>query len=230
MKILLIEDEAEIASFIKKGLEKEMYSVEIAKDGEEGSFKARTSSYDLIILDYVLPKQNGNLVLKEIRNDNNHTPVLFLTIKKELNFKKECYELGADDYLPKPFLLDELIFRIKALLNRPKVIKENVLKIDNLILNLTSGTVKRENKEIYLTKKEFSLLEFFFSNKDKIVSRSQILEHVWDYNADPFSNSIETHIASLRKKLRPKKLPKSKSRELIHTFSGRGYKFSITKY
>ncbi|MDA3802771.1 MAG: response regulator transcription factor [Patescibacteria group bacterium] len=230
MKILLIEDEQEIASFVKKGLEKEMYLVEIEKDGEEGSFKARTSSYDLIILDYVLPKLNGNLVLKEIREDNNHTPVLFLTIKKELNFKKECFEMGADDYLPKPFLLDELIFRVKALLNRPKKIKENVLKIDNLILDCVSGTVKRENKELYLTKKEFSLLEFFFLNRDRIVSRSQILENVWDYNADPFSNSIETHIASLRKKLKPRRLAKNKSRELIHTFSGRGYKMSVNKY
>lgn len=230
MKILLIEDEKDIALFIKKGLEKEMYLVEVVNDGESGSFRARTENYDLIILDYILPKQNGCQVLKEIRKDGNHTPVIFLTIKSEIDYKKECFDHGADDFLSKPFLLDELIFRIKALLNRPSIIKDKILSIDNLVLDSTRGTVKRENKEIYLTKKEFSLLEFFFTNTDKIVSRSQILENVWDYNADPFSNSIETHVASLRKKLKAKKLCKNKSRELIHTFSGRGYKFSLKKY
>jgi len=227
MKILLIEDENEISSFIKKGLEKEQYLVDIACDGLDGSFKARTAKYDLIILDYFLPKQNGLEVLKEIRGDKIEVPIIFLTVKNELKNKQECFKAGADDYLAKPFLLDELILRIKSLLSRPKIIKEKIHKLDNLTLNSDKGTVKRSGKSVYLTKKEFCLLEFFFLNKDIIVSRSQILENVWDYNADPFSNTIETHIASLRKKI---KINKNKNRELIHTFNGRGYKFSLKKY
>lgn len=229
MKILIIEDELEISSFLKKGLEAELFSVEIASDGERGAFLARTGFYNLIILDSALPKMSGPEIIKELRKEKIKTPILMLSVKNSLNDKKESFNLGADDYLTKPFLFDELLLRVRALLKRPPLNQTNIKRMDNLSLDKTSGRIKRGGVEIYLTKKEFSLLEYFMDNPDKIISRSQILENVWDYNADPFSNSIETHITSLRRKLKPLGLDKKKSRELIHTFSGRGYKFSNKK-
>ena len=224
MKILIIEDEKDIVRFLKSGLEKEMFLIESAEDGERGSFLARTGNYNLIILDYLLPKMNGYEVLKEIREDGVKTPVIMLSVKAEMENKKKVFKIGADDYLSKPFLFDELLLRIQAILRRPQLnLKEN-LSLDNLILNQENKTVKRANKEIYLTKKEYCLLEYLLLNQGKILSRSEILENVWDYNADPFSNSIETHIVSLRKKLN-----KNKNRDLLHTFPGRGYKLAINK-
>lgn len=224
MKILIIDDEKDIVQFIKKGLEKELFLVESAEDGQRGSFLARTGNYDLIILDYLLPKMNGAEVLKEIRADGNKIPILMLTVKNEIESKKKIFETGADDYLSKPFLLEELILRVKALLKRPALKFEEVIIIDDLILDKGNKTVKRGDEELYLTKKEYGLLEYLIDNRGKIISRSELLEHVWDYNADPFSNSVETHIASLRKKLN-----KNKNRDLVHTFNGRGYKFSLNK-
>ncbi len=224
MKILIIEDEKPIIELLRQGLEAEMFSVESASDGERGSFLARTGSYDLIILDYCLPKLSGPEVLKEIRQEKNHVPIIMLTVKSELENKKEVFSLGADDYLTKPFLFAELLIRIRAILKRPNKIEEEIYQVDNLIFNTKTKTVKRGEKEIYFTRREFSLLEYLLRHKDMVVSRQQILENVWDYNADPFSNSIESHIASLRRKLN-----KNKNRNLIHTFSGRGYKLSTTK-
>lgn len=224
MKILIIDDEKDIIHFIKRGLEKELFLVESAEDGLRGSFLARTGNYDLIILDYLLPKMNGAEVLKEIRADGNKIPVLMLTVKNEIQSKKKIFETGADDYLSKPFLLEELVLRVKALLKRPPLKFEEVIIIDDLILDKGNKTVKRGDEELYLTKKEYGLLEYLIDNRGKIISRSELLEHVWDYNADPFSNSVETHVASLRKKLN-----KNKNRDLVHTFSGRGYKFALNK-
>lgn len=224
MKILIIEDEKEIAEFIKKGLENERYLVEVANDGERGSFMARTSIYDLIILDYLLPKCNGDEVLKEIRDDGRKLPVIMLSVKAEIENKKKLFSLGADDYLSKPFLLEELIMRVKALVRRPALSYREKIVISDLVLDQEEKTVKRANKEIYLTKKEYGLLEYFMNNQGKIISRSELLENVWDYNADPFSNSVETHVASLRKKLN-----RNKNHDLLHTFCGRGYKLSLNK-
>ncbi|MBN2854480.1 response regulator transcription factor [Patescibacteria group bacterium] len=224
MKILIIDDEKEIVEFIKRGLEKELFLVESAEDGFRGSFLARTGNYDLIILDYLLPKMNGAEVLKEIRADGNKVPVLMLTVKSEIQSKKKLFETGADDYLSKPFLLEELLLRVKALLKRPPLKFEEVIIIDDLVLDKGNKTVKRADEELYLTKKEYGLLEYLIDNRGKIISRSELLEHVWDYNADPFSNSVETHIASLRRKLN-----KNKNRDLVHTFSGRGYKFAVNR-
>lgn len=224
MKILIIEDEKDISEFIKNALKNELFLVECAHDGERGSFMARTGNYDLIILDYFLPKLNGGEVLKEIKEDQVKTPVLMLTVKAEIESKKKMFNLGADDYLSKPFLLDELVLRVKALLRRPALNFQEQIIISDLILDNQNKVVRRAKKEIYLTKKEYSLLEYLMKNEGKIISRSELLDNIWDYNADPFSNSIETHIASLRKKLN-----KNKSRNLIHTFSGRGYKIAINK-
>ncbi len=224
MKILIIEDDKNITKLLKNILEGQMYIVEVTHDGERGSFLARTGKYDLIILDYNLPKMNGEKVLEELRKEKDHIPVLILSVRSELDSKKTAFSLGADDYLTKPFLFDELILRIKALLRRPARIANKLYKIDNLTVNTSTQIVRRGGKEIYLTRREFALLEYLVRQRGHIVSRSQILENVWDYNADPFSNSIETHLSSLRRKLNYKK-----NRNLIHTFTGRGYKLALNK-
>jgi len=224
MKILIIDDEPAIVQFLKDGLEANMYIVETAADGERGAFLGRTGTYDLIILDCMLPKLDGAGVLAEIRQDKKHIPVLMLTVKAELANKEELFRLGADDYLTKPFLFDELLLHVKALLKRPARIEGELYKVDNLTLNTRTKIIRRGSKEIYLTRREFALLEYLMGNRNKIVSRNQILEHVWDYNADPFSNSVETHLASLRKKLN-----QGQNRNLIHTFTGRGYKLALNK-
>ncbi len=224
MKILIIDDEPAIVQFLKEGLEANMYAVESAADGERGAFLGRTGNYDLIILDYLLPKMNGAEVLAEIRREKKHVPVLMLTVKSELADKSEVFAAGADDYLTKPFLFDELLLRVRALLKRPAKAEGEFFKLDNLTLNTRSKIVRRGGREIYLTRREFALLEYLMLHRGQIMSRSQILEHVWDYNADPFSNSIETHLASLRRKLNA-----NGNRNLIHTFTGRGYKMALNK-
>lgn len=224
MKILIIDDELSILEFLKEGLKSKLYDVDCASDGERGAWLAKTGSYDLVILDYTLPKMNGAQVLKEIRSEKKHLPVIILSVASELKNKQELFSLGADDYLTKPFLLEELLLRIEAVLRRPQKLSPDLYKIDNLTFNASARTVRRAGREIYLTRREFFLLEYFLKNRNIILSRQQILENVWDYNADPFSNSIETHIASLRRKLN-----QGKYRELIHTFSGRGYKLALNK-
>lgn len=224
MKILIVDDEPAIVQFLKEGLEAQMYVVEIATDGERGAFLGRTGSYDLIILDYNLPKLNGAEVLSEIRREKKHIPVLMITVRSELEIKNKTFSLGADDYLTKPFLFDELLLRVRALLKRPSKTEGDLYKVDNLTLNTRSKIVRRGGREIYLTRREFALLEYLILNRGQIISRNQILEHVWDYNADPFSNSVETHLASLRRKLNI-----NKNRDLIHTFTGRGYKLALNK-
>lgn len=225
MRILIIEDEVKIINFLKPNLEAEFYIVDTATDGEQGSFLARTNDYDLIILDYVLPKMDGLEVCKEIKKDKKNVPIIMLTIKSELDTKIKLFEQGVDDYLTKPFLFEELTARIKAVLKRPNKVDSKILRIDDLSVNLYSHIVKRCGKEIYLTRKEFCLLEYFIRNKGKLLSRALILEHVWDMNADPFSNTIEAHVLNLRKKINPNK----KRRDLIHTIPSRGYKMELKR-
>lgn len=224
MKILIIEDDPGLAHLLKKSLESRNFTVESATDGERGAFLGRTGHYDLIILDYNLPKMNGDDVLREIRQDKKHTPVLMITVNSEMASKEEMFSLGADDYLTKPFLFEELLLRVRALLKRPALIEGDLFKLDNLTLNTRSQVVRRGGQEICLTRREFALLEYLIKRRGEIVSRNDILEHVWDYNSDPFSNSVETHLASLRRKLNI-----NKNRDLIHTFTGRGYKMALNK-
>lgn len=224
MRILLIEDEADIAEFIKMNLETEFYTVDVASDGERGSFLARTNEYDLIICDYILPKQNGSEVVKEVRQENKNVPIIILSVKSEIDTKINLFELGVDDYLTKPFLFEELLAHIKAVLRRPAKRESQILKIDDLILDADKHLVKRGRQTITLTRKELSLLEYLIKNRSRIMSRTMIMEHVWDMNADPFSNTIESHITNLRRKIN---LPGKK--ELIHTVSGRGYKIDLRK-
>jgi DNA-binding response OmpR family regulator len=219
MRILVIEDEEGIASFLKAGLESEYFAVDIAEDGERGSYLARTNDYDIIILDNMLPKKNGAEVCDEIRKSGKTTPIIMLSARAELGIKVELLNKGADDYLTKPFSLEELLARIRALLRRPLVITSEILQTDNLIVDTKQHSIKRGDKEIYLTKKEFMLLELLLKKKGTVVTRGTIMEHVWDMNVDPFSNTIESHILNLRKKIAIKD-----GRDLISTLPGIGYK------
>lgn len=218
MHILVVEDEKKVASFIKKGLEEEHYSVDLAYDGDEGLYKLAVNRYDLIILDIMLPKKDGLEVIREIRSKKTSTPVIMLTAKDSLEDKIKGLDSGADDYLTKPFAFSELIARIRALLRRDSLEKSNILKFHDLQLDLIIHKVSRAGKEIELTNKEYSLLEYFMRNPNKILTRTMISESVWTYDFDTYTNVIDVYINFLRNKIDKKGLSK-----LIHTVRGVGY-------
>ncbi len=218
MRILIIEDEKKVAGFIKKGLEEETYAVDVAYDGEEGLYMGQQSQYDLIILDLMLPVIDGLEVLSRFRKGKIDTPVLLLTAKDSVEDKVTGLNTGADDYLTKPFAFSELLARIRVLLRRGKAETKTVLQIDGLTLDLVSHKVKRHGEEIDLTGKEYSLLEYFMRNQGKVLTRTMIAEHVWDYNFDTFTNVIDVYVNHLRKKI-DKNYPK----KLLHTLRGVGY-------
>ena len=200
MKILVIEDENSIASFVKSSLESQMYIVDVASDGEQGALLSRTGNYDIIILDYLLPHKNGLEILKEIRRDQK-TPVIMLTVYGDFSCKEQAFNLGADDFLTKPFLLEELFLRIRALARRPPQITADLLRVENLSLDLNRQVVRRKGRVINLTKKEYAILEYLMRHRGEIKSREKIMEGVWDINSDPFSNTLDTHIVNLRHKI-----------------------------
>ncbi|MFT5179573.1 MAG: two-component system OmpR family response regulator [Candidatus Paceibacteria bacterium] len=220
MKILIVEDDSSIRNVLRLSLEAEAFSIDEAEDGEQGSFMARTNDYDLILLDNVLPKKQGGHVCKDIREAGITVPILMLSVKSEVLEKVDLLNTGVDDYMTKPFSFTELLARIRTLMRRPKKLEEKVITIRGIEINRDRGTVSKNKKPIYLTRKEFSLLEYLMKNRDVILSRGQIMEHVWDINANPFSNTIEAHIMSLRKKLR------DRNKTFIKSIPGRGYKVS----
>lgn len=222
MRILIVEDEDGIAAFLKAGLESEYFVVDVAEDGEKGSYLARTNDYDIIILDNMLPKKAGSEVCEEIRKDGKNTPIIMLSAVSELGTKVDLLNKGADDYLTKPFSLEELIARIRALLRRPVVVSSEILQADDLTMDTKRHITKRGSKEIYLTRKEFMLLELLMRRCGSVVSRGTIMEHVWDMNVDPFSNTIESHILNIRKKIAAKG-----KKDLVSTLPGIGYKIDI---
>lgn len=224
MKILLIEDDEEISLFLKKGLAKETFLVESANDGKKGLLMAQTNAYNLIILDQCLPKLLGWEIIKILREKNCQTPIIILTVCADINDKKIAYQLGADDYLTKPFLLEELIYKIKALIKRIPYQTYQNANLGDLFLDEKNGYFRRGHKQLDLTKREFLMLNYLLKHQGEIISRGEILEKIWQYQADPRSNSIETHIASLRKKIKIKGKP-----DLIHTFSGRGYRLALKR-
>ncbi len=219
MRILVVEDEKEIRNFLKKSLEAECYAVDTADNGEKGLDFARNNKYDLLLLDNIMPKRTGKEMCEALRKEGRNVPILMLSVKSEATTKVDLLNAGADDYLTKPFSIDELSARIKALLRRPNKIEQEIYKLDNLTLDVSRHAAKRGNREIYLARKEFALLSYLMQNKGIVLSRSMIMEHVWDMSADPFSNTIESHIVSLRKKIDVKG-----KKKLIHTIQGRGYK------
>lgn len=218
MKILLIEDDVEISDFVFQCLVSDIFTVDRAYTGIEGSYMARTNSYDVIIADYSLPGKNGPMVLDEIRNAGIQAPIIFLTVHDELTKKIEVFEHGADDYMTKPFSYDELKARIQALARRPHVITDTVLTKEDIALDTKKQLVHKGKTKIYLTRKEFNLLEFLLRNKGTVLSRGLIMEYVWNAESDPFSNTIESHILNLRKKIRD-----DKKKTLIRNIPGRGY-------
>ena len=218
MRILLVEDEKKVASFIKKGLEEEFYSVDVAYDGKEGLRLALIEEYDLIILDIMLPFKDGFTVLKELRNEKISIPVLFLTAKDTLSDKEQGLDSGADDYLPKPFAFEELLARVRALLRRKAVEKDLVIKVLDLSLDTQTHSVTRNNVEIPLTPKEYSILEYLIRNKNRVISRTMLSEHVYDYHFDSDTNVIDVYINKLRNKV-----DKGFDVPVIHTIRGVGY-------
>jgi len=220
MKILLVDDDTAIRDSLRMALESLSFAVDYASDGDHGSYLARTNEYDLVILDNVLPGKQGKNVCQEIRGSGKDTPILMLSVKKEVNEKIELLNCGVDDYMTKPFSFEELHARINTLLRRPKKLVEQILKVSDIALYIDRQQVKKKNQEIYLTRKEFSLLEILMHNKNCVVTRGQILEHVWDIHADPFSNTIEAHILNLRKKIGDNK------KTIIQNIPGRGYKIT----
>lgn len=221
MRLLIIEDEQDLAAFIASLVKKVGFAADIAYDGERGSFLARTNIYDLIITDYVLPLLDGYSVIKEIRQDGRQTPILMLSARQGVEDKINILNAGADDYLPKPFSSDELLARIHALLRRPNQITIAPIIFQDLRLEPDSFRVYRGHKNIRLTNKEFALLQYLMANAERIVSRESILDHVWGGDTDPFSNTVETHILRLRRKI------DSSGRKLIHNIAGRGYKLDV---
>ncbi len=218
MRILIVEDEKKVAGFIKKGLEEETYAVDVAYDGEEGFHLAAMNEYDMIILDWMLPKMDGLEVLARLRDKKVSTPILLLTAKDEVDDKVTGLNRGADDYLTKPFAFSELLARIRSLLRRGQAETQTELKVGDLILDMVSHKVSRDGEEIELTGKEYSLLEYFMRNEGKVLTRTMIAEHVWDYNFDTFTNVIDVYVNHLRKKI-DKKYPA----KLLHTLRGVGY-------
>lgn len=218
MRILLVEDEKKVASFITKGLEEELYQVDVASDGREGLISATSNEYDLIISDVMMPHLNGFQLVEELRKQNILTPILLLTVKDNIKDKVTGLNLGADDYLTKPFSFEELIARVRALLRRSDSIKDSVLTIADLKIDLLSHRVTRANREIVLTPKEFSILEYLIRNKNRIVSRTKLIEHVYDYHFDPGTNVIDVYINKLRQKI-----DQDFEKPLIHTVRGLGY-------
>ncbi len=225
MRILLIEDDKKIANALSKGLKSEAYAVDIVSDGVNGERLAKVSEYDLIILDIMLPKQDGWQTCTNLRESKILTPILMLTALDDVSDKIKGLDIGADDYLPKPFHFEELLARIRALTRRRSESRTALLQQFGVRLDLTTHLAFREGKEIRLSAKEYSLLELFMMNPNKVLTREKISEHLWDMNFDPRSNVIESFIKFLRQKI-----DKDFDKQLIQTVRGVGYIFSEKEY
>ncbi len=218
MKILVVEDEQKLNGAIVQGLRSRGYTVDAAFDGAEGEAIARQHAYDCIVLDVMMPVMDGLTMCKDLRSHNIQTPVLFLTAKSDVHEKIEGFNVGADDYLVKPFSFDELVARLRAITRRAPNVQEDVLKIDELALDTRSQIVTIAGKVIDLTLREYALLEYFLRNQNTVITREDILTHVWDRFYDSLSNVVDVHLKNLRKKL-----PKAYAKR-IQTVWGKGYR------
>src|SRR5215212_8056788 len=218
MRILLVEDEEKVSRFITRGLEAERFAIDAVYDGVSGLEYATTYSYDLIILDLMLPGLSGTEVLRQIRRRNQTVPVLVLTARDTIADKVENFETGADDYLTKPFAFAELLVRVKALLRRGPVSRASVLRVADLELDRLSQQVRRARRRIELTAKEYALLEYLMSNAGRVLSRTMIIDHVWDQSFDGLTNIVDVYVRHLRNKV-----DEAHEQKLIRTVRGVGY-------
>ncbi|MBW6510426.1 MAG: response regulator transcription factor [Desulfuromonadales bacterium] len=218
MRILVVEDEQKVAGFIQRGLEEEGYKVELALDGEEGIEKGMTGAFDLILMDIMLPKKDGIAVIRELRENNIMTPVLCLTARDSVDDKVIGLDIGADDYLAKPFAFAELVARCRALIRRGTSDRGAEIHFADLRLDPVTHKVWRSGKEIELTSKEYALMEYFMRNPNKVLTRTMIAENVWDYSFDSFTNIIDVYVNYLRNKI-----DRDYDKKLIHTVRGSGY-------
>jgi two-component system copper resistance phosphate regulon response regulator CusR len=221
MRILLVEDEPSAALMLAKGLREQTYAVDVAQDGEAALFQASVNSYDLVVLDVMLPLKDGFTVCRELRAAGFTAPILMLTARDAVQERIAGLDLGADDYLTKPFDFHELLARLRALLRRGQSLQAETLVIADLQLNTRSHEVRRGGARIELTAKEYALLEFLARRADAVVTRAEIAEHVWDESFDPFSNLIEVYIQRLRRKL-----DEGRELKLIRTLRGEGYQLT----
>lgn len=225
MRMLVVEDEHRIAAALKKGFELEQFAVDVAYTGITGYDFASTQVYDIILLDIMLPEMDGLAVCKKLREESIHTPIILLTAKGQIEDKVSGLDTGADDYVTKPFSFEELLARVRALLRRPPVSQNRVLQVADLQLDPQSFTVTRGAVELKLSSKEFALLEYLLRNKNTIITKQQLIDHVWDYDANILPNTVEVYVKNLRAKIDNPfpNLPK-----LLHTVRGFGYKMSDT--
>jgi len=221
MRILLVEDEEKVSRFIVRGLTAESFAVDAAPDGQSGLELASTYNYDLIVLDLMLPGLNGTEVLRRIRRADHRVPILMLTARDAVADKVEHLEAGADDYLTKPFAFAELMARIKALLRRGSVDRPSVLRVADLEVDRLSQQVRRASRRIELTAKEYALLEYLIANSGRVLSRTMIIDHVWDQSFDGATNIVDVYVRHLRNKV-----DDGHEAKLIRTVRGVGYKIS----
>jgi two-component system, OmpR family, copper resistance phosphate regulon response regulator CusR len=218
MRVLVVEDETKVGSFIKRALEEESYAVDLCEDGVQGLDLALSGSYDIIVIDLMLPNLPGLEILRRIRKEKIHTPVLILTAQSKVDQKVKGLDAGADDYLTKPFAIDELLARVRVLLRRGTAEAPGILQVDDLILNPATREVTRDGQRIDLTVKEYALLEYFMRHAGRVLTRPMISEHVWDQDFDTFTNVIDVYVNYLRNKI-----DRGRSPKLIHTIRGSGY-------
>ncbi len=220
MRILVVEDEHRIANSIKKGLEQERFVVDLAYDGMDGYDLASSEGYDLLILDLMLPGMDGLSICKELRTRNNHTPILILTARGQTEDIVTGLDAGADDYLTKPFSFDELLARVKALGRRPKTTLGSTLQLEDLSLDTVTFAVSRDGQSVKLSHKEYAILEYLMKHPRQVVTKDQIINHVWNYDANILPNTVEVNIRNLRQKI---DLPFRDKKPLIKTIRGFGY-------
>ncbi len=218
MRILLIEDDIDLSKALEEALNDHSIIVDTCSDGESGSYIARTNNYDLLLVDNILPKKLGVNICKELRNLGDKTPIIFMSIQDDVSDRINFLDSGADDFISKPFSINELVAKIKAITRRSYEIKQNIITLDDVTINRENYTVHKKGKSVYFTRKEFMILEQIAEKPGKVITRSEIMDHVWKKDFNQFSNTIETHIRNIRKKIDGKKDKK------IETIPGRGYR------
>jgi DNA-binding response OmpR family regulator len=222
MKLLIIEDDTDTLEFLKKKLQEKCCTVDTARDGDSGSRRINAHTYDIILIDYSLPGKDGFSLIKEVRGladpIRQSTPIIMISVTQELLIKISALDYGADDYVPKPFFFGELFARMQAVIRRPRIQTPQILRLNDVVLDSVRQHVTKNGAPVRLTRKEFALLEYLLKHQGKILSRSEIIEHVWDMNSNPFTNAIDMHVTNIRKKIES-----AHDGRLIHNVPGRGY-------